>query len=138
MKRTELFVFDVNTLVSAFIVGSYANTKAFDLAIKKGRIVVSWQILLELTDVFLRPKFDKYVSLNSRIHFLNYLDRQLLICQNPPENIKICRDPSDNKYLDLAFSVKANCVITGDKDLLTLKSVHGIPILNATQFIELH
>lgn len=62
MKRTELFVFDVNTLVSAFIVKSYTNAMAFDRALEIGRVVFSPIVKNELVDVFLRTKFDKYVS----------------------------------------------------------------------------
>jgi putative PIN family toxin of toxin-antitoxin system len=32
--------------------------------------------------------------------------------------IKACRDPKDDKYLELAVSSGASCIITGDKDLL--------------------
>jgi len=36
------------------------------------------------------------------------------------ETIDICRDPKDNKFLELAISGKATHIITGDKDLLEL------------------
>ena len=31
-----------------------------------------------------------------------------------------CRDPNDRKFIDLAFSAKADMLVTGDKDLLVL------------------
>lgn len=43
--------------------------------------------------------------------------------------VSICRDPKDNKYLELALSGKADCIITGDKDLLVLHPFDNIPIL---------
>jgi putative PIN family toxin of toxin-antitoxin system len=48
-----------------------------------------------------------------------YLGRETeLITIN--ETIDICRDPKDNKFLELAISGKATHIITGDKDLLEL------------------
>lgn len=66
MKKISIFVFDVNSLVSAFLTGSHANARAFDRARATGRIFSSDAINLELTDVFLRKKFDKYAPFSSR------------------------------------------------------------------------
>jgi uncharacterized protein len=46
------------------------------------------------------------------------------------------RDPKDDKFLELAVSANASCVITGDKDLLILHPFRGIPIVNAVDFIN--
>lgn len=53
------------------------------------------------------------------------------------EDLKICRDPKDDKFLNLASSGAANFIVTGDDDLLILKSYRDIPILNAKDFLEL-
>ncbi|HBE45311.1 MAG TPA: putative toxin-antitoxin system toxin component, PIN family [Deltaproteobacteria bacterium] len=34
----------------------------------------------------------------------------------------ICRDPADNMILECCFAAQANILITGDKDLLDIKS----------------
>jgi putative PIN family toxin of toxin-antitoxin system len=47
-----------------------------------------------------------------------------------------CRDTKDNKFLELAVSANASCIITGDKDLLVLNPFRGIPILNAADFLN--
>ena len=47
-----------------------------------------------------------------------------------------CRDPKDNKFLELAVSAKASCIITGDKDLLILNPFRGVEILNAADFLN--
>ncbi|WP_347566266.1 putative toxin-antitoxin system toxin component, PIN family [Scytonema sp. UIC 10036] len=39
------------------------------------------------------------------------------------------RDPKDNKYLELAVSGQAECIVTGDDDLLVLNPFRGIEIL---------
>ncbi len=52
------------------------------------------------------------------------------------ETIRACRDPKDDKYLELAVAAKADCVITGDHDLLVLNPFRGIPILLAADFVN--
>jgi len=122
--------------VSAFLIGSHTNALAFDKAIETGRIVISHYINLELSDVFLRSKFDRFASLQDRINLLGYLDRQLFLWPNSLETIKACRDPKDDKYLDLAVTCKASCIVTGDKDLLVLHPFKNIPILTAAEFLN--
>jgi len=133
--RTKLFVFDVNTFVSAFIVGSDKNAKAFDKALELGRVVYTHGMWLELTEVFLRAKFDKYLSFNFREKLLLSIEEQLLEWPDPTEVISACRDPKDNKYLELAVSCKASAIVTGDKDLLVLNPFRNIPIINSGDFL---
>ncbi len=138
MKRTKLFIFDVNALVSAFILESDTNAVAFDKAMSIGRIITSKAIQLELSEVFLRSKFDRYVKFNDRLDFLKYLDRQILLWPVPLPVIHACRDPKDDMFLELAVGAKASCIITGDKGLRALHPFRGIPILNAADFIALY
>jgi len=44
--------------------------------------------------------------------------------------------PRDDKFLSLAISGNANCIVSGDKDLLILNPFRGIPILPPAQFLE--
>jgi predicted nucleic acid-binding protein len=43
--------------------------------------------------------------------------------------INACRDPKDDKFLELAVSGHADYIITGDDDLLTMHPFHGIEII---------
>ncbi len=51
------------------------------------------------------------------------------------EQINECRDLKDNKYLELAFSGQAECIVTGDDDLLVLNPWRDIEILNVQEFL---
>jgi predicted nucleic acid-binding protein len=51
-------------------------------------------------------------------------------------NINVCRDPKDNKFLELAVEAGAACIITGDKDLLVLNPFENILILTASDFLK--
>lgn len=48
-----------------------------------------------------------------------------------------CRDPNDRMVLGAAVAGGADCVVTGDADLLVLKSFEGIPILTPRGFYDL-
>jgi putative PIN family toxin of toxin-antitoxin system len=50
--------------------------------------------------------------------------------------VENCRDPKDNKYLELALEVHAECILSGDNDLLVLHPHLGIKILTPRQFID--
>ena len=54
----------------------------------------------------------------------------------PLVEIVMCRDPKDDKFLELAYAAKAKCIITGDQDLLILNPFRGIPIKTAAEFLK--
>ena len=133
--KNKLFIIDTNTLISAFLF-RYSNTrKAFDKAAETGKISVSLETYDEFSEVLWRSKFDKYLSSEKRILVLKEF-KELVVFSKISESINISRDPKDNKFLELAISANASCLITGDKDLLILHPFRGIPILNAVDFIN--
>lgn len=129
------FVIDTNTLISAFLFPHSVPRKALDRAMERGRPLASPETFSEFQKVFLRPKFDKYVSKANRLLTLQEFHLRLLFTE-VTETITNCRDPKDNKFLELAVAAKASCIITGDDDLLVLHPFREIPILNAVGFIN--
>lgn len=130
----DFFVFDTNTLVSAFLFKNSSPRIAFKHAVRNGRIICSKESFAEFKVVLLRPKFDKYLSLNSKHNALKEIEETLLFI-DVKEHITACRDPKDNKFLELAVAANASCIITGDADLLVLNPFREIPILNASDFL---
>ena len=53
------------------------------------------------------------------------------------EQITACRDPKDNKFLELAVSGRATHIITGDTDLLALHPFRGIQIVPPQVLLKL-
>ena len=51
------------------------------------------------------------------------------------ESVRKCRDPKDDKFLELAVNGRAEYLVTGDRDLLTLHPFRGTQILTARDFI---
>lgn len=132
--RNNLFVIDTNTLISAFLF-KYSNPrKVFETAVIKGKVCSSFKTYNEFSEVLLRSKFDKYISAEEKLLALKQF-KELVIFIETSETITECRDPKDNKFLELAVSADASCIITGDKDLLILNPFRGIPILNAADFL---
>jgi uncharacterized protein len=52
------------------------------------------------------------------------------------ERIAACRDPKDDKFLELAVNGHADLILTGDKDLLVLNPFREIPIVSAATFVQ--
>jgi putative PIN family toxin of toxin-antitoxin system len=51
------------------------------------------------------------------------------------ETIAGCRDPKDDKFLELAISGQATCILSSDKDLLVLHPFQGIEIVTPADFL---
>jgi predicted nucleic acid-binding protein len=49
--------------------------------------------------------------------------------------LEVCRDPSDDKFLDVAFAGEADAIISGDRNLLALHPLHGLATLSLTAFL---
>ena len=45
-------------------------------------------------------------------------------------------DPDDDKFLECALELEADCVVSGDPDLLVLGSYMGIPIQTPRELVE--
>jgi len=127
-------VVDTGVAISAVLLPGSVPRQAFDLAAGKGRLLVSAATVAELDEVFRRPKFNKYVREDERLEFLAALIREAEVVE-VSEVVAECRDPKDNKFLELAVSGKASHVISGDADLLVLHPFRGVPILTPQDFL---
>jgi len=64
-------VFDCNVIVSAALFPDSIPGKAFDLAIEKGDIIVSFQSLSELLKTLNKPKLRKYLDFKDKLSFIS-------------------------------------------------------------------
>jgi putative PIN family toxin of toxin-antitoxin system len=68
--------------------------------------------------------------------FLDLLTIQAEIVLAPSLPPIIRDDPSDDKFLEAAVAGRASCIVSGDKHLLNLFEVQGIPILKPKDFVQ--
>jgi hypothetical protein len=108
--------------------------QAFDRALEHGTILMSSATVAELNDVLRRPRFDTYVHADDRLEFLAALVRDAELVE-VTEVVSDCRDPKDNKFLELALDGNATQIVSGDEDLLVLHPFRGIPILTPQGFV---
>ena len=88
----------------------------------------------EIRDVLTRPRFDRHATLEVREEFL----RDLMIdVEMVPitESVRVCRDPKDDKILELAVNGRADYIVTGDDDLLVMDPFRGISIIRPAEFL---
>lgn len=55
----------------------------------------------------------------------------------PSVTVADCRDPKDDKYLELALAAHASLLISSDGDLLSLHPWRGVPILRPAEYLAL-
>jgi len=133
MPAKPRFVFDTNAVISAALLKQSITRRAFDKAIEEGQLLVSIETIDELDRVLRRSDFTKYVTDDERMEFLAILLREATFVE-VTIHIGECRDPQDNKFLELAVSGHAACIVSGDKDLLVLHPFRGIPIVTPRGF----
>ena len=136
MKTEGRYVFDTSVLISALLLKDSKPSQAFNLALDHGIILLSLPIVKELNDVLSRTKFDHYLLRDERERFLAALVMQAVFIEIN-EKVRVCRDPKDDMFLELAVNGSATCIISGDTDLLKLNPFRSIPILKAVEFIHL-
>jgi len=129
-------VVDTNTLISATLFPHSIPGKCIHLYRNHLTILASAETIAEFAKVIRYSKFDKYLTDDERDNAIKQLTRSVIIVETKT-NIQDCRDPDDNKFLELAIDGKADIVISGDKDLLHLHPFQNIPIISPTAFFNI-
>jgi putative PIN family toxin of toxin-antitoxin system len=103
------------------------------------QVVYSIPILLEVIDVLGRPRLRrKYgIQVEDAAALINLIRLRGDLVSPNQQLVDICRDPRDNKFLDVALSGQVEAIVSGDQDLLALHPFQGIPILSPKSFLDL-
>jgi len=91
---------------------------------------------MQLGDVLQRSKFAPYTRPGLLDPYLNSV-RMAAEPVDPSTRIRACRDPRDDKFLEVAVHGRADLIVTGDNDLLDLHPFRGISILTPAAYLEL-
>ena len=114
MKDDRRYVFDTNTLVSAALFRGSTPGEAFRQALNTGVVLLSEATFEEIDEVIAREKFDGYLTSEERGAFIEALIGRSRFA-NPTEEIQACRDPDDDKFLELAVAENAICIVAGTR-----------------------
>ena len=125
----KIFI-DTNVLVAAFITHGSCN-ELFVHCMTKHHVFTSEFSLKELSRT-LAKKF-KYpvdeIEQTKRIILSGATITTEALLSQP-----FSRDKDDDHIIAAAIKVDVDCILSGDNDLLTLKKVHGIPIVSPRDF----
>ena len=135
MRTLQRVGVDTNVVVSRLLMAESIPARAVREARRTSRLLVSEATLNELAEVLAWEKLDRYVSREQRKQFLRRFGR---IAEFVPviHLVRECRDPKDDKFLELALNGRANVIITGDADLLALHPWRGVAILAPGEFLK--
>ena len=116
MSSDPRFVLDTSVLVSAVLLPRSVPRQAVDFAFAHGIVLASADTIGELDEVLRRPKFNRYLRKEERLQFLAAFSRDAEVV-DVTERIVECRDPKDDRFLELAVSGNATAIVSGDSDL---------------------
>ena len=132
-------VVDTNILVRAVIKPS-GTVGPVLLRLRQGSytLLYAQSLLEELIDVLNRPRIREIYRLTEQ-DIQTVVGLILLRGEpvTPTEQIAVCRDPKDDKFLEVAVAGEADVIVSGDQDLLVLHPFVGIPILPAAAFLQM-
>ena len=127
-------VFDTNVLIAAFATQGLCHA-VFELCIDQHQIIISEHIVNE-AKASIEKKLK--VPVNIAKAFTQYLRENTTVVGDVTRlRHKVCRDPSDDWILALAEHIGADYLITGDQDLLILKTYANTAIIQPRQFWEI-
>jgi putative PIN family toxin of toxin-antitoxin system len=88
----------------------------------------------EIAGVLGRPRFALTIPLARRERVLEIL-RRAAVWFEPEVRVTDCRDPKDDKYLELALAAGAETIVSSDDDLLVLHPWRGVHILRPADYL---
>ena len=123
-------IFDTYVLLSSLLFPGF-STKVYDFCTVSYNVMSSDWLMEELSEK-LTGKFK--LTDDQAEEYLDLLKERMAIVHPFSEIPDICRDADDNHVLQLADYIQANCIITGDKDLLVLERYKKTQIVSPRQF----
>ena len=125
-------IFDTNVWIS-FLIGKRLSGMKQYISDREITIVITAQLLEELEEVTKKNRLQKYFNRNKVAELIHLLETIALNYEITHQYFD-CRDPKDNFLLDLAAISKADYLVTGDRDLLSLNPFEKTIILTPSDF----
>jgi uncharacterized protein len=127
-------VVDTNVFVSAALKDRSFPALALHVVAQRGTLLKSAATEGQLIEVLARPRIAALVAPEAA----EWMRTLLLAAETVviTERIAACRDPTDDKFLELAVNGQADMIVSGDADLLVLNPFRGIPIVPPATFVQ--
>jgi len=125
-------VIDTNIWIS-YLLGSLLQGMDEKILSKEIKVVVSDEMLKEISEVSSRPKFKNIFTAKRIKELFSLLDSYAIIV-SPSQKVNVCRDGKDNFLLEVALEGEADYLVTGDEDLLVLDPFHNTKIVKPKDF----
>jgi uncharacterized protein len=127
-------VVDTNVFISAGLKENSPPETAIHLVAASHLFLKSAITEQELFVTLARPRLMPLID----PHFRDWLHELMAAAElvTITERIAACRDPKDDKFLDLAVNGRADLIVTGDRDLLALNPFREIPIITPAEFVQ--
>ena len=132
-KKTRVII-DTNLWIS-FLISRRFEKLDFLFSSDKICLLFSNRLFSEFISIARSEKFRKYFS-ESDIDDISIRMKKVAKLVQTTSVITRCRDPKDDFLLELAVDGKANYLITGDKDLLELKTMYKTNIVKIEDFFR--
>jgi len=126
-------VIDTNVIISALFFGGLPS-ELLELALnRKIKAVASAEIITEYenTDNELARKAKRHTTNKALVDILEPFE--IIITKS---KFDICRDPDDNKFIACAIDGKCKHIVSGDNDLLDIKSFNNVEIVTVREFLN--
>ncbi|HXO01550.1 MAG TPA: putative toxin-antitoxin system toxin component, PIN family [Stellaceae bacterium] len=107
-------VFDASSLVGALLKQGSIPERALLLARARDTICLSFDVIAEIREVFLRPKFRPHLPAGGTELILDVLTAAARTIE-PTIAVNDCRDAKDNKYLELALAGAVTAIIASER-----------------------
>lgn len=129
-----MIVFDASAAVSAALKADSVPAQALLRAEAVDVFALSSAVDSEIAEVLARPKCARAIPAARRARTLGIL-RDAAVWFQPVVRVSDCRDPKDDKYLELALAAGAETIVSGDDDLLLLHPWRGVRILRPAHYL---
>ena len=125
-------VIDTNVIASAIFFGGRPKELIEHLVYRRVDAYASTEIISEYRET-IEELSERYPNRPNNIPLTDILFTMKMV--EPTTHVDICRDPDDNKFIDCAIDGGCIYIVSGDKDLLSLKSYGDIEIVTVSEFL---
>lgn len=127
-------VVDTNVFVSAALKDNSIPALAVHLLEQRDTLLKSAATEHQLFEVLARPYFADLIAPETLAWLRTLFARAEPVTIH--QRVTACRDPTDDKFLELAVNGRADLIVSGDGDLLALHPFRQVPIVAPVVYVE--